>query len=102
MYLAARKGYPHDDYVFRATARGEACPAPSGMRSDWLDEYAVDQYRRTVAPDAAVTRELLLHNAVRITVSKGRCGGGPERLTGPDVSRLSFTVGNAPASPHPS
>ncbi|MFP3991900.1 hypothetical protein U9R90_31395 [Streptomyces sp. E11-3] len=70
------------------------------MRFDWLDAYAIDEYRRTIAPDVEVTRELLLHSAVRITVSKGRCGGGPERLIGPDTSRLSFTVGDSPASLH--
>ncbi|MFF5548634.1 zinc ribbon domain-containing protein [Streptomyces olivaceoviridis] len=38
MYFAARKDHPHGDYVCRATARGEVCPAPAGVRSDWLEQ----------------------------------------------------------------
>lgn len=86
MYFAARKGYPHGDYACRATARGEVCPAPAGMRSDWLEEYTVDRYRRTAPAEANVTRERLLRRDVRVTVAKGRSGGGPTRLT--------FTIGD--------
>jgi hypothetical protein len=93
MYFAARKGYPYGDYVCRATARGAVCPAPAAMRSDWLEAYTVDCYRKATATESAVTRELLLENSARVTVAKGRCGGGPARLTGPDVSRLTFTLG---------
>lgn len=95
MYFAARKGYPYGDYVCRATARGEVCPSPAGMRSDWLDEYAVAHYRKTVAAEADVTREQLRHSNARVIVAKGRSGGGPARLTGPDTSRLSFVLGES-------
>lgn len=97
MYFAARKGYPYGDYACRATARGEVCPAPAAMRSDWLEEYVVNRYLRTVTAEVEVTRELLLRSAVRVTVSKGRPGGGPSRLTGPDTSRLAFAIGESPA-----
>ncbi|MFE6172710.1 hypothetical protein [Streptomyces sp. NPDC056464] len=93
MYFAARKSHPHGDYVCRATARGEVCPAPAAMRSDWLEAYTVDRYRAATAWDAAVSRELLLESDVRVIVAKGRCGGGPARLAGPDTSRLTFTLG---------
>ncbi|MER5535493.1 recombinase family protein [Streptomyces mirabilis] len=98
MYFAARKGYPYGDYMCRATARGEVCPAPAGMRSDWLEEYAVNKYRQTVTAEAEVTRDHLLHSGVRVTVAKGRSGGGPTRLTGPDVSRLAFATGETSAA----
>ncbi|MCX5558370.1 recombinase family protein [Streptomyces sp. NBC_00038] len=93
MYFAARKGYPYGDYACRATARGEVCPAPAAIRSDWLEEYVVNHYLQTLTAEAEVTREHLLLSAVRVTVSKGRPGGGPSRLTGPDTSRLTFTIG---------
>ncbi|MCX4973752.1 recombinase family protein [Streptomyces sp. NBC_00620] len=93
MYFAARKGYPYGDYACRATARGEVCPAPAAMRSDWLEEYVVNRYLQTLTAEAEVTREHLLLSAVRVTVSKGRPGGGPSRLAGPDTSRLTFTIG---------
>jgi hypothetical protein len=92
MYFAVRKGYPYGDYVCRATARGEVCAAPAGMRSDWLEAYTIDRYREVRTPDVLVTRGLLLEGGVRVTVAKGRCGGGPARLTGPDTSRLTFTL----------
>ncbi|MFJ3337716.1 recombinase family protein [Streptomyces sp. NPDC086766] len=92
MYFAARKGYAYGDYVCRATARGEVCAAPAGMRSDWLDEYTLDRYRRATGADAPVSREALLRDGVRVTVEKGRSGGGPGRLAGPDTSRLTFTI----------
>nr|WP_232107737.1 MULTISPECIES: recombinase family protein [Streptomyces] len=92
MYFAARKGYPYGDYTCRATARAEVCPAPAGMRSDWLEAYTVDRYRAATATDTAVSRELLLDSGARVIVAKGRCGGGPARLAGPDTSRLTFTL----------
>lgn len=76
MYFAARKGYPYGDYVCRATARGEVCPAPAAMRSDWLEEYVLRQYRRMTDMDDA-SREHLLCHGVRVTVGKGRSGGAP-------------------------
>lgn len=101
MYFAARKGYPHGDYACRATARGEVCSAPASMRSDWLESYTVTQYREATRTNVPVTRELLLENGVRVTVAKGRCGGGPARLTGPDTSRLSFTLGSGASVKRP-
>ncbi|MEI5522607.1 recombinase family protein [Streptomyces brasiliscabiei] len=92
MYFATRKAYDYGDYVCRASARGTTCPAPAAMRADWLDEYTVSRYREAFAVDGEVTRERLLRDAVRVTVAKGRSGGGPERLAGPDTSRLTFTV----------
>ncbi|MEV5815283.1 recombinase family protein [Streptomyces mutabilis] len=94
MYFAARKGYPHGDYACRATARGDVCSAPASMRSDWLETYTVTQYKEATGTDVPVTRELLLENGARVTVAKGRCGGGQARLAGPDTSRLSFTLGS--------
>ncbi|MGW7542250.1 recombinase family protein [Streptomyces sp. NPDC054770] len=93
MYLAVRKGYPYGDYTCRATARGEACPAPAAMRSHWLEAYTVDRFQEATSTDRPVSRELLLESAVRVTVGKGRCGGGPARLLGPDISRLAFALG---------
>ncbi len=95
MYFAVRKGYPHGDYVCRATARGDVCSTPAGMRSDWLEKYTLDHYRRATATEISVSREDLLRDGVRVTVTKGRPGGGPERLAGPDTSRLTFTIGNS-------
>ncbi|MFK4105692.1 recombinase family protein [Streptomyces sp. NPDC019531] len=92
MYFAARKGYPYGDYVCRATARGDDCPASAAMRSDWLDAYVLDEYRRMTGADDVSREHLLLHGA-RVTVAKGRPGGGPARCAGPDVSRLTFTLG---------
>lgn len=43
--------------------------------------------------DTAGRRRLLLEAGARVVVSKGRSGGGAERLAGPDESRLSFTIG---------
>lgn len=97
MYFATRKGYPYGDYVCRATARGEVCPAPAGMRSDWLEDYTLSRYRGTTV-DATVSREQLLRSGVRVTVSKGHSGGGPARLAGPDTARLTFTFGEHPAA----
>jgi len=98
MYFAARKGYPYGDYVCRATARGEVCSAPAGMRSDWLEEYAANRYRQMVSGEAEVTREHLLHGGIRVTVAKGRSGGDHTRLTGPDIARLAFNIGEFPAA----
>lgn len=96
MYFATRKAYDYGDYVCRASARGTTCPAPAAMRAGWLDEYTVSRYREAFAVDGEVTRERLLSDAVRVTVAKGRSGGGPERLAGPDTSRLTFTVRTRP------
>ncbi|MEV7385322.1 MULTISPECIES: recombinase family protein [unclassified Streptomyces] len=93
MYFATRKAYAYGDYVCRASARGTTCPAPAAIRASWLDEYTVNRYREAFATDGEVTREQLLRDGVRVTVTKGRSGGGPERLTGPDTSRLTFTLG---------
>ncbi|PGH49931.1 recombinase family protein [Streptomyces sp. Ru87] len=43
--------------------------------------------------DRAGRRQLLVDAGARVTVTKGRSGGGAERLAGPDESRLSFTIG---------
>ncbi|MEU2771369.1 hypothetical protein ABZ646_00205 [Streptomyces sp. NPDC007162] len=91
MYFAACKGYPYGDYVCRATARGDICPRSTGIRSDWLDEYAVNRYREAFGTAGEVTREQLLRDGVRVNVGKGRSGGGPDRPAGPDTSRLTFT-----------
>ncbi|MCX5362920.1 recombinase family protein [Streptomyces sp. NBC_00124] len=96
MYFAVRKGYPYGDYVCRATARGEVCPAPAAMRSDWLEDHALACYRLVSATDSDVSRERLLGDGVRVTVGKGHPGGGPSRLSGPDTSRLTFTLGARP------
>lgn len=96
MYFATRKSYAYGDYACRASARGTTCPAPAAIRASWLDEYAVSRYREAFAVDGEVTRERLLRDGVRVTVAKGRSGGGPERLAGPDTSRLTFTVGPRP------
>jgi len=93
MYFATRKAYKYGDYVCRASARGATCPAPAAVRADWLDEYTTVRYREAFAVDRDVTRDQLLRDGVRVTVSKGRSGGGPERLARPDTSRLAFTVG---------
>ncbi|WP_189294801.1 recombinase family protein [Streptomyces cinerochromogenes] len=97
MYFAARKDCPYGDYVCRATARGDVCPAPAGVRSDWLEQYTLDCYRRATGKEAPATREDLLRDGVRVTVAKGRRGGGAERNRGPETSRLTFTIeGPAP------
>lgn len=96
MYFATRKAYAYGDYACRASARGTTCSTPAAMRASWLDEYTVSQYREAFAVDGAVTREQLLRDGVRVTVAKGRSGGGPERLAGPDTSRLTFTLGPRP------
>ncbi|RSM97207.1 recombinase family protein [Streptomyces sp. WAC 01325] len=96
MYFATRKAYAYGDYACRASARGTTCAAPAAIRAGWLDEYTVSRYREAFAVDGEVTRERLLRDGVRVTVAKGRSGGGPERLAGPDTSRLTFTVGSRP------
>lgn len=96
MYFATRKAYAYGDYVCRASARGTTCSAPAAMRASWLDEYTVHHYREASAVDGEVTREQLLRDGVRVTVTKGRSGGGPERLAGPDTSRLTFALGSRP------
>ncbi|MFE2299669.1 recombinase family protein [Streptomyces sp. NPDC059445] len=96
MYFAARKGYPHGDYACRASARGDVCFSAAAMRSDWLEEYTIARYREAAPTKAEVTRERLLGSAARVTVTKGRSGGGPARLKGPDTSRLAFTMGEIP------
>ncbi|MFJ5967828.1 recombinase family protein [Streptomyces sp. NPDC093060] len=102
MYFAARKGYAYGDYVCRASARGATCTAPAGMRADWLDDYTVSRYREACAAEGEVTREQLLRDEVRVTVAKGRSGGGPDRLAGPDTSRLTFSIlGPVPHQPRP-
>ncbi|MFE6619493.1 zinc ribbon domain-containing protein [Streptomyces sp. NPDC057740] len=90
MYFAARKGYPYGDYGCRATARGEVGPAPAAVRTDWLEEYTLSRYQQTRGANTAVSREQLLRDGVRVTVSKGRSGGVPQ--VGPDTSRLRFTL----------
>ncbi|MFF6880217.1 recombinase family protein [Streptomyces sp. NPDC012474] len=92
MYFAARKACAYGDYVCRASARGTTCTAPAGIRADWLNEYTVSHYREAFATDGEVTRGQLLKDGVRVIVVKGRSGGGPKRLTGPDTSRLTFTI----------
>ncbi|WP_328560979.1 hypothetical protein [Streptomyces coelicoflavus] len=92
MYFATRKAYAYGDYVCRASARGMTCTAPAAIRASWLDEYAIDRYREVYATVGEVTRERLLEDGVRVTVAKGRSGGGPERLAGPDTSRLTFAI----------
>ncbi|MFE7439117.1 hypothetical protein ACFU7X_01395 [Streptomyces chartreusis] len=96
MYFATRKAYAYGDYACRASARGTTCAAPAAIRAGWLDEYTVSRYREAFAVDGEVTRERLIRDGVRVTVAKGRSGGGPERLAGPDTSRLTFTVGSRP------
>ncbi|MEU0214292.1 hypothetical protein ABZ281_03920 [Streptomyces sp. NPDC006265] len=86
MYFATRKAYAYGDYVCRASARGATCSAPAAIRASWLDEYTVDRYHEAFATDGEVTRGQLLRDRVRVTVAKGRSGGGRERLTGPDTS----------------
>jgi hypothetical protein len=96
MYFATRKAYAYGDYVCRASARGTTCSAPASIRADWLDEFTVDRYREAFATDGEVTRRQLLRDRVRVTVAKGRSGGGRERLAGPDTSRLTFTIDSRP------
>ncbi|MFE3270625.1 recombinase family protein [Streptomyces sp. NPDC059215] len=91
MYFAARKAYTYGDYVCRASARGTTCSAPASIRASWLDAYTVSRYREAFATNGDVTREQLLRDGVRVTVAKGRSGGGPDRLIGPDTGRLTFT-----------
>ncbi|MGW8743277.1 recombinase family protein [Streptomyces sp. NPDC055794] len=96
MYFATRKAYEYGDYVCRASARGTTCSAPAAIRASWLDEYTTDSYRKAYPAAGEVSRELLLSHGVRVTVAKGRSGGGPERLSGPDTSRLTFTITGPP------
>lgn len=100
MYFAARKGCPYGDYVCRATARGDVCPAPAAMRSDWLESYAATRFREVTASDSPVSRQLLLDSGARVIVAKGCRGGGPARLTGPDTSRLSFAISDGTQPNH--
>ncbi|WP_460107900.1 recombinase family protein [Streptomyces sp. YKOK-J1] len=92
MYFATRKGYAYGDYVCRASARGATCSAPAAMRASWLEDYTISRYREARAVAAEVTRERLLMDGVRVTVTKGRSGGSPDRPAGPDTSRLTFTI----------
>jgi hypothetical protein len=62
-----------------------------------LEEYTIARYREAAPTEVEVTREHLLGSAARVIVTKGRSGGGPARLTGPDTSRLAFTMGEIPA-----
>lgn len=78
MYFAARKTHSYGDYVCRAPAVGTTCSAPAGIRADWLDDYTVSRYQEAFVTDAEVTREQLLRDGVRVTVTKGRSGGGPD------------------------
>ncbi|MEU6600532.1 hypothetical protein [Streptomyces flaveolus] len=71
----------------------------TGVRSDWLEQYTLDCYRRVTGKETSATREDLLRDGVRVTVAKGRRGGGPERNRGPEASRLTFTIeGRTPQS----
>ncbi|MFD6998672.1 recombinase family protein [Streptomyces mirabilis] len=102
MHFAPRKAYAYGDYACRASARGTTCPAPAAIRASWLDDYTVSRYHEALATDGEVTREQLLRDGVRVTVAKGRSGGGPDRLVGPDTSRLTFTiVGSLPGQLRP-
>ncbi|MFE5037594.1 recombinase family protein [Streptomyces sp. NPDC056683] len=101
MYFATRKAYSYGDYACRASARGTTCPAPAAIRASWLDDYTVSRYREAFATDGEVTREQLLKDGVRVTVAKGRSGGGPDRLAGPDTSRLTFSIGGLPRQRQP-
>ncbi|MFJ8593728.1 recombinase family protein [Streptomyces sp. NPDC093598] len=100
MYFATRRGCAYGDYVCRATARGELCPAPAAMRSDWLEEYTLRQYRQATGTDDPVCRADLLRDDVRVTVTKGRSGGSPARLRGPDTLRLAFSLGTPVGTRH--
>ncbi|MEU6527924.1 recombinase family protein [Streptomyces sp. NPDC046928] len=101
MYFAARKNKPYGDYACRATARGELCASPAGMRSDWLEDYTVDHYLRTVGPTAPVSRADLLRHGVRVTVSKRARDEALAGRTGPDTSRLTFTAAASHADAQP-
>jgi hypothetical protein len=174
LYLSKRAGGM--DYNCRATARGDRCPSPAGIRADWLEKYVEaevmdrigqaqmtkiitqkgydptpelreveaelralyadrdgrksrtgrmiweeevaalerraealeatprQEARTEVVPtgetyasfwarhDAAGRRQLLLDAGARVTVAKGRSGGGAERLAGPDTGRLAFRL----------
>lgn len=97
MYYRARKSYPYGDYVCAAPANGLRCPAAAAMRSDWLEGHVLDRYRAATGATGPVSRVDLLAVEARVTVAKGRCGGGADRLTGPDTSRLTFTMEPATA-----
>ncbi|MQS36116.1 recombinase family protein [Streptomyces katsurahamanus] len=180
LYLSKRAGGA--DYNCRATARGDRCPSPAGIRADWLEKYVEEEImarvgdlqmtkaitrkgydpapelrevmeelralyadkgarrsrtgrmiwqeevdtlerraevleatprteaRTEVVPtgetyasfwvrhDTVGRRQLLLDTDARVTVAKGRSGGGAERLTGPDRARMVFTIS---ANEHP-
>ncbi|MDX2602723.1 recombinase family protein [Streptomyces caniscabiei] len=95
MYFATRKAYDYGDYVCRASARGRRAPRPQPCVPAGSTSTPSAAIAR-LAVDGEVTRERLLSDAVRVTVAKGRSGGGPERLAGPDTSRLTFTVRTRP------
>ncbi|QQC89776.1 recombinase family protein [Streptomyces alfalfae] len=42
LYLSKRAG--GSDYNCRATARGERCQAPAGIRADWLEKYVEEEF----------------------------------------------------------
>ncbi|MEU6391344.1 recombinase family protein [Streptomyces sp. NPDC046939] len=98
MYYRSRKLYAHGDYVCAAAANGLRCPAAAAMRSDWLEDYVIDGYRRMTGARGPVSRADLLAAGVRVTVAKGRCGGDSTRLAGPDTSRLTFAMGVPPST----
>ncbi|MGW1783487.1 recombinase family protein [Streptomyces sp. NPDC002143] len=100
MYFAARKAYAYGDYVCRASARGTTCSAPAAIRASWLNEYTVSRYQEVFATADEVTRERLLRDGVRVTVAKGRSGGGAARLAGPDTSRLTFIIEDSQPDQH--
>ncbi|MGP4002738.1 recombinase family protein [Streptomyces sp. 8N706] len=41
LYLSKRAG--GQDYNCRATARGDRCPSPAGIRADWLEKYVEEE-----------------------------------------------------------
>lgn len=178
LYLSKRVGGA--DYNCRATARGEKCKSPAGIRADWLERYVEDEFLALVGDmkitkvvthkgydptpelreieaelralyadkdarksrtgrmiwqeevdalerraealentprtetrteivetgetyrsfwerhDVTGRRQLLRDAGVRVVVTKGRSGGGAERLVGPDRSRLKFSIGADP------
>ncbi len=53
MYLSQRAGGA--DYNCRATARGERCQAPAGIRADWLEAFAVAEFMKVLG-ERQVTR----------------------------------------------
>ncbi|MFI7386030.1 recombinase family protein [Streptomyces sp. NPDC049813] len=98
MYFRPRKPYIYGDYVCAAPANGLRCPAAAAMRSDWLETYVIDGYRAATGAGGPVSRADLQAAGARVTVTKGRCGGGVDGLSGPDTSRLTLAMG-APSDP---